>query len=223
MSAAAGAAGVSIVTGDTKVVNRGSADKLFVTTTGVGLVPDGVNISASNARPGDAILLSGTIADHGMAVLSKREGLEFEGEILSDTRPLHRLVAAMLAAGEIHVLRDPTRGGLGTSLCEIAATSNVGVEIDSRAIPVREQVKGACELLGIDPLFVANEGKLVAFVAADRANAVLEAMRALPEGRESCLIGAAVAEHPGMALLKTEIGGTRVLDLPFNEQLPRIC
>src|SRR5437764_1153535 len=223
MSAAAAAAGVAIVTGDTKVVNRGSADKLFVTTTGVGLVPDGVNISASNARPGDVILLSGTIADHGMAVLSKREGLELEGEIRSDTQPLHRLVAAMLRAGEIHVLRDPTRGGLGTSLCEIAATSNVGLEIDSRAVPVREPVKGACELLGIDPLFVANEGKLVAFVAPDRAEAVLDAMRATPEGRESSLIGKAVAEHPGMALMKTEVGGTRVLDLPFNEQLPRIC
>jgi hydrogenase expression/formation protein HypE len=223
MSAAAAAAGVSIVTGDTKVVNRGSADKMFVTTTGVGLVPQGVNISASNARPGDIILLSGTIADHGMAVLSKREGLEFEGEILSDTRPLHRLVAAMIAAGEIHVLRDPTRGGLGTSLCEIAGTSNIGVEIDARAVPVREPVKGACELLGIDPLFVANEGKLVAFVAPDRAEAVLAAMRATPEGSESALIGRAVADHPGMALLKTEVGGTRVLDLPFNEQLPRIC
>jgi hydrogenase expression/formation protein HypE len=223
MSAAAAAAAVTIVTGDTKVVNRGSADKLFVTTTGVGIVADGVNISASNARPGDVILLSGSIADHGMAVLSKREGLEFEGEILSDTQPLHRLVAAMLAAGEIHVLRDPTRGGLGTSLCEIASTSHAGVEIDARAVPVREQVKGACELLGIDPLFVANEGKLLAFVAPDTADAVLQAMRALPEGRESCLIGKAVAEHPGMALLKTEIGGTRVLDLPFNEQLPRIC
>ena len=223
MSAAAAAAGVSIVTGDTKVVNRGSADKLFVTTTGVGLVPDGVSISASNALPGDVILLSGTIADHGMAVLSKREGLELDGEILSDTQPLHRLVAAMLAAGEIHVLRDPTRGGLGTSICEIAATSNIGVEIDSRAVPVREPVKGACELLGIDPLFVANEGKLVAFVASDRAAAVLDAMRAMPEGRDSSMIGKVVEQHPGIALLKTEIGGTRVLDLPFNEQLPRIC
>ncbi len=223
MSAAAAAAGVSIVTGDTKVVNRGSADKLFVTTTGIGLVPEGVNISASNARAGDVILLSGTVADHGMAVLSKREGLELEGEILSDTQPLHRLVSAMLASGEIHVLRDPTRGGLGTSLCEIASTSNVGVEIDARAIPVREPVKGACELLGIDPLFVANEGKLVAFVAPDRAGAVLAAMRATAEGREASRIGHVVAEHPGMALLKTEIGGTRVLDLPFNEQLPRIC
>jgi hydrogenase expression/formation protein HypE len=223
MSRAAAAAGVSIVTGDTKVVNRGSADRLFVNTAGVGGVADGVDISASNARPGDVVLLSGTIADHGMAVLSKREGLEFEGEILSDTQPLHRLVAAMLAAGEIHALRDPTRGGLGASLCEISAASNVGIEIHARAIPVREPVKGACELLGIDPLFVANEGKLVAFVAPETADAVLEAMRATPEGREARAIGRAVAEHPGITLLKTEVGGSRVLDLPFHEQLPRIC
>jgi hydrogenase expression/formation protein HypE len=223
MSAAASAAGVAIVTGDTKVVNRGSADKLFITTTGLGLVPQGVCISASNARPGDVIILSGTVADHGMAVMSKREGLDLEGEILSDTQPLHRLAAAMLKAGEIHVLRDPTRGGLGTSLCEIAASSNIGIEIDACAVPVREEVKGACELLGIDPLFVANEGKLVAFVARESAGAVLEAMRNTAEGRQAAIIGAVSALHPGMALLKTEIGGTRILDLPFNEQLPRIC
>lgn len=223
MSAAAAKAGVSIVTGDTKVVNRGSADRLFVTTAGVGIVPAGIEISASNARPGDIILLSGTIADHGIAVLSRREGLEFEGEIRSDTQALHRLVAAMLAAGELHVLRDPTRGGLGTSLCEIAAASGVGVEADAAAIPVREPVKGACELLGIDPLFVANEGKLVAFVAPDRADAVLDAMRATAEGRDSVAIGCVVEDHPGVTLLRTEIGGARALDLPFHEQLPRIC
>ena len=223
MSAAAARAGVAIVTGDTKVVERHSADKLFVTTTGIGLVPDGAEISASNVRPDDAVILSGTLADHGMAVMTKREGLEIEGEILSDTQPLHRLVAAMLRAGEIHALRDPTRGGLGTSLCEIADSSRVGVEIDARALPVREPVKAACELLGIDPLYVANEGKLVAFVHPDRAGAVLEAMRATGEGRHSAIIGRAVEAHPGMVLLKTEIGGTRVLDLPFHEQLPRIC
>jgi hydrogenase expression/formation protein HypE len=223
MSAAAKAAGVAIVTGDTKVVNRRSADKLFITTTGIGLVPDGIDISASNAKPGDAILLSGTIGDHGMAVLSRREGLELEGEILSDTQSLHSLVAAMVRAGEIHTLRDPTRGGLGTSLCEIATSSHVGVEIDARAIPVREPVKGACEILGLDPLFVANEGKLVAFVDGPSADAVLAAMRATPEGRDAVRIGQAVAGHPGMAVLHTEIGGTRVIDLPFNEQLPRIC
>jgi hydrogenase expression/formation protein HypE len=223
MAAAAAAAGVAIVTGDTKVVNRRSADKLFITTTGIGLVPQGVEISASNARPGDAILLSGTIGDHGMAVLAKREGLELEGGILSDTQPLHALVAAMLRAGEIHTLRDPTRGGLGTSLCEIAASSGIGVEVDARAIPVREPVKGACEILGLDPLFVANEGKLVAFVQPDCAQAVLEAMRATAAGRDSVLIGHAVAQHPGMAILKTEVGGTRIIDMPFHEQLPRIC
>ncbi|HUJ23801.1 MAG TPA: hydrogenase expression/formation protein HypE [Bryobacteraceae bacterium] len=223
MAEAAKAAGVTIVTGDTKVVNRGSADKLFVTTTGVGIVPDGVNISASNARPGDRVILSGTIGDHGMAVFSKREGLELEGSILSDTAPLHELVAAMIAAGEIHALRDPTRGGLATSLCEIAAGSRVGVEIDARAIPVRENVRGACEILGMDPLYVANEGKLVAFVERSAAESVLAAMRACPEGRDSVIIGEAVEAHGGMVLLKTEIGGTRILDLPFTEQLPRIC
>ncbi len=223
MSRAAAAAGVPIVTGDTKVVNRRSADKLFITTTGIGLVPGGVDISASNARAGDAVILSGTIGDHGVAVLSKRENLELGGEILSDTQPLHALVAGMLRAGEIHSLRDPTRGGLGTSLCEIAAASNVGVEIDARAIPVREEVQGACELLGLDPLFVANEGKLVAFVRPECADAVLEAMRATTEGRRAAIIGKAVAAHPAAVILRTEIGGSRILDLPFHEQLPRIC
>ena len=223
MAGAASAAGVSVVTGDTKVVNRRSADKLFVTTAGIGVTPAGVDISASNARPGDIILLSGTIADHGMAVLSKREGLELEGEILSDTRPLHRLVATMLQAGETHTLRDPTRGGLSASLCEIAEASGIGIEIEARAIPVREQVKGACELMGIDPLFVANEGKLVAFVHPDSADAVLQAMRSTPEGRDAAAIGVAVEAHARMVVMKTEIGGTRIIDLPFSEQLPRIC
>jgi hydrogenase expression/formation protein HypE len=155
VSRAAARAGVPVVTGDTKVVNRGSADRLFITTAGIGIVPAGVEISASNARPGDAVLLSGTIADHGIAVLSKREGMEFEGEVRSDTQALHRLVEAMIGAGEVHVLRDPTRGGLGTSLCEISASSGIGAEIDAAAVPVREPVRGACELLG-NPLFVAN-------------------------------------------------------------------
>jgi hydrogenase expression/formation protein HypE len=223
MSAAAANSGVAIVTGDTKVVNRRSADKLFITTTGIGIVPDGTSISASNAKPGDLVILSGTVGDHGMAVMSRREGLELEGGILSDTQPLHRLVAAMISAGEIHALRDPTRGGLGTSLCEIAAASKVGVEIHSSAIPVREPVRGACELLGIDPLFVANEGKLVAFVHPDRAEPVLRAMRATDEGRDSAIIGRAVEQHPEIVFMKTEIGGTRILDLPLHEQLPRIC
>jgi hydrogenase expression/formation protein HypE len=223
MGQAARKAGVAIVTGDTKVVNKGSADKLFITTSGVGLVPEGIEISASRATPGDAILLSGSVGDHGMAVMSLREGLEFEGEIRSDTAPLHTLVRAMLEAGEVHVLRDPTRGGLATSLYEIATTSSTGIEINSSAIPVREDVKGACEILGLDPLFVANEGKLVAFVPTASADAVLTAMRNHPAGQNAALVGRCVADHKGMVLLRTEVGGTRILDLPFSEQLPRIC
>jgi hydrogenase expression/formation protein HypE len=223
MARAAKAAGVAIVTGDTKVVNRGSADKLFITTSGVGLVRDGITISASNARIGDDIIISGTIADHGMAVMSVREGLEFEGAIESDTAPLHSLVEAMMNAGEVHVLRDPTRGGLATSLCEIAAASSVGIQIEATQVPVREEVKGACEILGLDPLFVANEGKLVAFVPRESSERVLQAMRLTPEGAGARIIGRVVGDHPGMVRLKTEIGGTRILDLPFTEQLPRIC
>jgi hydrogenase expression/formation protein HypE len=223
MAEAARAAGVPIATGDSKVVSRGAADGLFVTTSGVGLVPDRVEISAHLARPGDKILLSGSIADHGMAVMSQREGLEFEGAIESDSAALHTLVAAMMAAGEIHALRDPTRGGLGATLVEIATTAGIGVEAVATAIPVKEPVRAACELLGFDPLFVANEGKLAAFVAPQDAEAILAAMRAHPLGREATLIGEATATHPGMVLLKTEIGGTRVVDLPFGEQLPRIC
>jgi hydrogenase expression/formation protein HypE len=223
MARAARAAGVAIVTGDTKVVNRGSADKLFITTSGVGLLREGVSISASNARVGDDIIISGTIADHGMAVMSVREGLEFEGAIESDTAPLHSLVEAMLNAGEVHVLRDPTRGGLATSLCEIAAASSVGIQIEATQVPVREEVRGACEILGLDPLFVANEGKLVAFVPRECSDSVLEAMRLTSEGVGARVIGRVTGDHPGMVRLKTEIGGTRILDLPFTEQLPRIC
>jgi len=223
MAEAARAAGVPIATGDTKVVPRGAADRMFITTSGVGLVPEGVDISAHRARPGDKILLSGTIADHGMAVMSQREALGFEGDIESDTAALHRLVADMIAAGEIHALRDPTRGGLGATLVEIATTAAIGVEAESAAIPVRDPVRAACELLGLDPLFVANEGKLAAFVAPESAARVLEAMRANPLGRNAVLIGEAVESHPGMVLMKTEIGGRRIVDLPFGEQLPRIC
>ena len=223
MARAARAAGVTIVTGDTKVVNQGSADQLFVTTSGIGLVADQLVISASNARPGDDVIISGSIADHGMAVMSVREGMEFEGSIVSDTAPLHSLVSAMVAAGEIHVLRDPTRGGLGTSLCEIATASAVGIEIDAGSVLVKEDVRGACEILGLDPLFVANEGKLVAFVAHDSTPAVLHAMRQTTTGKDARIIGRVVAQHARMVLLKTEIGGTRIIDLPFTEQLPRIC
>jgi hydrogenase expression/formation protein HypE len=223
MAAAAAEAGVSIVTGDTKVVNRGSADKLFITTAGIGLVPDGISISASNAKPGDLIIISGNIGDHGMAVWSTREGLEFESAIVSDTAPLNHLVDKMTQAGEVHVLRDPTRGGLATSLCEIAVSSEVGIEVDANSVPVKEDVKAACETLGMDPLFVANEGKLVAMVEPSSAGRVLEAMRSSPYGRDACIIGKVVGAHPRMAILRTEIGGSRVLDLPFVEQLPRIC
>jgi hydrogenase expression/formation protein HypE len=216
-------AGVSIVTGDTKVVNKGSADKLFITTSGVGIVPDGVSLGASNVCPGDHIIVSGSIADHGMAVMSVREGMEFEGAILSDTAPLNSLVETMLGVGEIHALRDPTRGGLATSLCEIASSSSSGIEIMSSAILAREDVRGACEILGLDPLYVANEGKLVAFVAPESSAAIVDAMRQTPLGADARVIGRVVSDHPGMVLLKTEIGGTRILDVPFSEQLPRIC
>ena len=223
MADAARAAGVAIVTGDTKVVSKGSADKVFITTSGIGLLRAGVTVSASLARAGDKVILSGTMGDHGIAVMSAREGLEMGGTIASDTAPLHRLVDVMLAAGEVHCLRDPTRGGLATSLCEIASTARIGVEIRADAIPVHPEVKAVCEILGLDPLFVANEGKLVAFVPASCADDVLAAMRQRPEGKDAAIIGEAVEKHPGMVLLTTEVGGTRILDLPFTEQLPRIC
>jgi hydrogenase expression/formation protein HypE len=224
MRQAAQDAGVLLVTGDTKVVNRGKGDQVFITTTGLGILERPVTISADQARPGDSILLSGTIGDHGMAIMSQREGLEFEGPIESDTAALHSLVQDMLDVSEqIHCLRDPTRGGVATILNEIAARSQVGMELDGRSIPVRESVKGACEILGLDPLYVANEGKLVAVVGPDAAGGVLERMRSHPLGRNACCIGHVVAAHPRRVLLRTEIGGTRVLDVMMGEPLPRIC
>jgi hydrogenase expression/formation protein HypE len=229
MRAAAAEAGVQFVTGDTKVVNRGKGDQVFITTTGIGVVENGVNISADRARPGDQIILSGYIGDHGMAIMSQREGLEFEGAIESDCASLNGLVASMLAApsagGEdfIHCLRDPTRGGAATTLNEIAKRAGVGMVLQEPSIPVRDTVKGACEVLGLDPLYVANEGKLLAVVAPDMAQAVLGQMQQHPLGRDAAIIGEVVAEHPGMVLMKTQIGGTRVLDVMFGEQLPRIC
>ncbi|TAM82863.1 MAG: hydrogenase expression/formation protein HypE [Acidobacteria bacterium] len=224
MRQAAEEAGVLLVTGDTKVVDRGKGDQVFITTTGLGVLERPVKISADQARPGDRVLLSGTIGDHGMAIMSRREGLEFEGPIESDTAALHTLVAGMLDTSEqIHCLRDPTRGGVATILNEIAARSQVGMELEGRSVPVRESVKGACEILGLDPLYVANEGKLVAVVAPEVADAVLERMRSHPLGRHSCCIGQVVAAHPRRVLLKTEIGGTRVLDVMLGEPLPRIC
>jgi hydrogenase expression/formation protein HypE len=221
---AAERAGVRIVTGDTKVVGRGSGDKIFVNTSGIGIVPPGVDLSSRNVRPGDVVLLSGPIGDHGVAILSQREGLTFAGAIASDTAPLHELVAAALAASpRIHAMRDPTRGGVAATLVEIASRQRVGIEVDERAIPVRDVVRGACEILGLDPLLVANEGKLVAFVPARDASAVLAAMRAHPLGRDAVRIGRVTDEHPGTVLLRTPIGGDRILDLPFGEALPRIC
>ena len=228
MRTAAAGAGVQFVTGDTKVVDRGKGDQIFITTTGIGVVPSGVNISADRAQPGDSILLSGYLGDHGMAIMSQREGLEFEGAIESDCASLNSLVAAMLATPSatpdfIHCLRDPTRGGAATTLNEIAKRANVGMLLREQSIPVRESVRGACEVLGLDPLYVANEGKLLAVVHTDMAEAVLREMRAHPLGQDAAIIGEVVADHPGMVLMKTEIGGTRVLDVMFGEQLPRIC
>ena len=224
MRAAALEAGVQLVTGDTKVVERGKGDKIFITTTGLGAVERPISISADRACPGDKVLLSGYIGDHGMAIMSQRENLAFDGPIESDTAALHTLVADMLRASEeIHCLRDPTRGGVATTLHEIAASSNVGVKIDEAKIPVRDSVQGACEILGLDPLYVANEGKLCAVVAGHAADPILRQMRQHPLGRDACLIGEVVAEHPRMVVMKTEIGGSRIVDVPFTEQLPRIC
>lgn len=224
MGAAAKAAGVTVATGDTKVVEAGHGDGVYVTTAGVGLIPEGVDIRPQRARPGDAVIVSGPIGLHGVAVMSVREGLEFGVEIASDTAPLADLVAAMLAVTpDIHVLRDPTRGGLAASLNEIARASGTGVRLRERAIPVPEAVANACGFLGLDPLYVANEGRLVAFVPPDRAEAVLEAMRAHPQGGGAALIGECVDDHPGTVVVETGLGGTRVVDLPLGEQLPRIC
>lgn len=225
MRSASYSAGVQLVTGDTKVVNRGKGDKVFITTTGIGLVDEAANISADRAHPGDKILVSGYVGDHGMAIMSCRENLGFESTIESDCAPLNGLVSTMLQAGggDIHCMRDPTRGGIATTLNEIATRSKVGMNLVEHSIPIRDSVRGACEILGLDPLYVANEGKLVAVVAADAAEAILHGMRNHPLGSESAVIGEVVAEHPGMVLMKTGIGGTRVLDVMFGEQLPRIC
>ncbi|MBI3932056.1 MAG: hydrogenase expression/formation protein HypE [Acidobacteria bacterium] len=224
LQGAAAAAGVPVVTGDTKVVEKGSGDGLFVNTSGIGLVEDGLLLSSDQARPRDAVLLSGTLGDHGIAILAQREGLEFECPIESDSAALHGLVARLLAATrEVRCLRDPTRGGLASALNEIAARSGVGMLLDERAIPVREEVKGACEMLGLDPLYVANEGKLVAIVAAGAAEAALGALRDHPLGREARRIGTVTEGHPGLVAMRTVIGATRVVDMLAGDQLPRIC
>ncbi|WP_327000599.1 hydrogenase expression/formation protein HypE [Dactylosporangium sp. NBC_01737] len=225
IGAAAAAAEVRIVTGDTKVVGRGAADGLFVTTTGIGRRLPGVRVSAAFARPGDVVLLSGPIGAHGTTILSTREALGFEAEIASDTRPLHWLVAKMVADASygIHTMRDPTRGGVASALNEIATASGVGIEIDETAVPVPAPVAAACELLGLDPLHVANEGCLVAMVAPESAEALLATMRSTPEGRRAVRLGEVVSEHPGRVIMNTLMGGKRVVDMLVGEQLPRIC
>ncbi len=226
MGEAADNAGVGIVTGDTKVVGKGSADQLFVNTAGVGVIPDGVNIGPELARPGDDVIVSGNVGEHGVAIMSVRAGIDFGTVVTTDSAPLHRLVAAMLAAapdGGIHTLRDPTRGGLVAAVVEIARSAGVGVALDEAAIPVPEAVASACGFLGLDPLQVANEGKLVAFVDPTATEAVLAAMRERPEGAAAAVIGRVVSEHPGMVVGRTPFGTTRVIERELGEQLPRIC
>lgn len=227
MGLAAAEAGVSVVTGDTKVVGKGGADGLFINTAGIGVVPDGLRIGPEQARPGDHIIVSGNIGEHGVAIMSVREGIDFGTTVTTDSAPLHRLVAAMLAAVDdpnvVHTLRDPTRGGLVASTVEIARAAGVGVELDEHAIPVPETVASACSFLGLDPLQVANEGKMVAFVDPAHSEAVLAAMRSRPEGAAAAIIGRVVEEHPGMVVARTAFGTTRVVERELGEQLPRIC
>ena len=230
MARAAEAAGVEIVTGDTKVVEKGSGDGVFINTAGIGLAPVGLSLSAANARPGDRILLSGTLGDHGIAILSEREGIAFETPAESDSAPLNGLVREMLAAtaataatAGIRAMRDPTRGGLASTLHEIAAQSGVGMALEEEAIPIREEVRGACELLGLDPLYVANEGKLVAIVAPEAAEAALAAMHRHPLGARASMIGTVTGAHRGMVTLKSVFGTTRLVNMLAGDQLPRIC
>jgi hydrogenase expression/formation protein HypE len=224
MHEAAANAGVPIITGDTKVVEKGSADGLFINTTGIGRVRDGVSLSASQAQPGDIIIVSGFLGDHGIAILAEREGLQFETQVTSDSAPLHTLVAQLLnVTQEIRCLRDPTRGGLSSTLNEIAASSRVGMELDETAIPVREEVRGACEMLGLDPLYVANEGKLVAIVAPSAAQNALRALQSHPLGKDAAIIGRVTADHPRLVVMRTPLGTTRIVDMLAGDQLPRIC
>ena len=224
METAAARAGVRIVTGDTKVVGKGSCDGIFINTSGVGVIPSGLNLSAGSLEPGDRVILSGTLADHGMAVMTVREGLSFQSTVTSDTAALNGLIKTILAAGPgTKTLRDPTRGGAATSLNEFAQASGVGIKLDESTIKVRPDVAGACEILGIDPMYVANEGKVIAVVPAAEAEAVLAAMRAHEHGRDAAVIGAVVADHPGLVAMKTPLGAERIVDMPVGEQLPRIC
>lgn len=224
MAEAAKKAGVQIVTGDTKVVPKGAADKIFINTAGIGLIPEHVHISGRFARPGDHVIASGPIGDHGVTILAQREGFHFDSPVRSDTAALNHLVARMLSAcPDIRVLRDPTRGGVAAVLNEIASASAVGIRIQETAVPLRQSVAGICEMLGFDPLYMANEGKLLAFVDGRHADRLLAAMREDPLGREACVIGRVVDAHPTGVVLETRIGGERVMDMPAGEQLPRIC
>ena len=221
---AAQEADVKIVTGDTKVVNRGNADKLFITSSGLGVIPPGVNISGANARRGDKVIMSGTIGDHGIAVMSQREGLKFSVPIESDCSPLNKLVAEMLeVSSQIHCLRDPTRGGLATTLNEFAKQSKVGIQIEEEKIPVCDAVRAACELLGFDPIYVANEGKLVAIVAPEDAERVLDKMKQNRYGANASIIGTVTADPKGKVIMKTRLGASRIVDMLTGELLPRIC
>jgi hydrogenase expression/formation protein HypE len=224
MQQAAAKAGVQIITGDTKVVEKGSADGIFINTTGIGRVREDVSLSASQARPGDVILVSGYLGDHGIAILAEREGLQFETQVNSDSAALHTLVADLLeVTNEVRCLRDPTRGGLSSTLNEIATSSKVGMELVETSIPVREEVRGACEMLGLDPMYVANEGKLVAVVSASAAQAALRALRGHPLGENAAIIGRVTEEHPRMVVMRTPLGTTRIVDMLAGDQLPRIC
>ena len=224
MGEAARDAGVQVVAADTKVVERGKADRIFINTAGVGVIAPGVDVAGQNAKPGDLVLINGPMGDHGIAVMSTREGLSFQTEIQSDSAPLNGLVSDMLEVSRnIHVLRDPTRGGIATALNEVANQSAVGIELEESSLPIRPEVNAACEMLGLDPLYVANEGKVLALVAPEDADKVLHKMRQHPLGRESCIIGRVVSEHPGRVILQTGIGGRRIVDMLSGEQLPRIC
>ncbi len=221
---AADEAGVKIITGDTKVVDKGKGDKIFINTSGIGTIRQGVDISPKNCKTGDAVILSGKIAEHGVAIMSSRENLEFETTIKSDTAPLNGLVEKMLnTSKEISVMRDPTRGGIASTLNEIAKTANVGILIDEERIPILEEVKGACEILGLDPLYIANEGKLIAFVSENQAENVLNTMKSHILGKDACIIGKVTDSDPGTVIMKTKIGSKRIVDMMSGEQLPRIC
>ena len=224
MGTAARTADVTVVTGDTKVVPKGAVDGIFINTSGIGLIPSNVNVASPNAKAGDRIILSGTIADHGITIMTRREGLSFESDLRSDTAPLNHMVTQMFAASNnIHVLRDPTRGGVGTALNEIAEKSKVGIKIYEDKIPLKKEVVAACELLGFDPLYLANEGKLLAFVSAEDTEAVLAAIAANPYGKDAAVIGEVVADQAGRVYMETRIGGERIVDMLAGEQLPRIC